>query len=381
MKDKFGTISKILIIIIICLAICFLMIYLIDSRFNGLIGDWFVENYIHYSDWHNSTDHYYRETLNWPVLKKHITIIAIAVFALFIFTAICFYLIGRYNKKKAVIQETAKLIRDYIILNDPSILSQKEYKVAETYLSEIKKQQQAKEHMLVEEVNKKNELITYLAHDLKTPLTSVIGYLSLLEEADDLPADQRLKYIQISLKKALRLETLINEFFDITRYNLNEVVLEKEKLDLTLMLNQLSEEFYPVVTERGNSILVSADDHLMIFADPDKLARVFNNILKNAIAYSYPNTEISICANKEGSHFLVSFTNTGKTIPAKSLETIFDKFYRLDSARSSSTGGAGLGLAIAKEIINQHGGHISATSENSITTFTIELPIEDLGKS
>ena len=381
MKDKFGTVSKILIIVLVCLTLCLSILYFIDSKFNGVVGDWFVDNYIQYSNWNNFNEHYYRETLNWSVLKKHITILAIAIFALFIIATIIFYLIGRYHKKKTIIRETTKLIRDYLLLNDPTVLTMKEYRVAESYLAEIQKHQQAKERLIIEEVNKKNELITYLAHDLKTPLTSVIGYLSLLDEADDMPKEQARKYIQISQKKALRLEALINEFFDITRYNLNEVVLNKEKIDLTLMLNQLAEEFYPVVSEGGNTILVTADEALMIYADPDKLARVFNNILKNAVAYSYPNTEIHIRACKEDNGFTVTFTNCSKTIPSASLEKIFEKFYRLDSARSSSTGGAGLGLAIAKEIITQHGGQISAISKNNMTTFTISLPADALGNT
>lgn len=379
MKDKFGTVSKILIVVLVCLILCFSILYFIDARFNGVVGDWFVDNYIQYISWNNYNVYYYRETLNWPVLKKHITILAISIFALFVITSIIFYLIGRYRRKKAIIRETTKLIRDYLLLNDPAILSMKEYRVAETFLAEIQKQQQAKERLIIEEVNKKNELITYLAHDLKTPLTSVIGYLSLLDEADDMPKEQAKKYIQISQKKALRLEALINEFFDITRYNLNEVVLNKERIDLTLMLNQLAEEFYPVVTERDNTVLVTADESLMIYADPDKLARVFNNILKNAVAYSYPNTEIHIRAYREDNGLTVTFTNCGKTIPSEALDKIFEKFYRLDSARSSSTGGAGLGLAIAKEIITQHGGQISAISDKNTTTFTISLPADVLG--
>ena len=281
--------------------------------------------------------------------------------------------VAKGNSKK-IARETAKLIRDYFVLDEGEVEVPKEYEDISHYLSEIKKQNQDSERLMLEEVNKKNDLIAYLAHDLKTPLTSVVGYLSLLEEAPDMPVDQKAKYAHIALNKALRLETLINEFFDITRYNLHEVSLEKECIDLSYMLNQIADEFYPVLQAHKNTVEVEVGDSLTVNADPNKLARVFNNIMKNAIAYSYVNTPIKIMAVVKDNSVWVSFTNSGKTIPKRKLESIFEKFYRLDDARSSNTGGAGLGLAIAKEIVVQHGGNITARSENEITTFVVELP-------
>ena len=234
------------------------------------------------------------------------------------------------------------------------------------------------EEMLVAESARKNDLIAYLAHDLKTPLTSVIGYISLLKEAPDMPMEQRAKYTNIALEKALRLESLINEFFDITRYNLQEIVLEEETFDLGYMLIQMADEFYPVLEQHGKSITIHAEGDLPIAADSAKLARVFNNILKNAVAYSYDNTEIEIDAEKHDNKIHVSISNFGKTIPKQKLDMIFEKLYRLDDARSTNTGGAGLGLAIAKEIVVAHGGTISVTSEKQITTFTVELPVHNI---
>lgn len=228
--------------------------------------------------------------------------------------------------------------------------------------------------MLENETSRKNDMIAYLAHDLKTPLTSVIGYLSLLDEASDMPAEQRGKYIHISLDKALRLEKLINEFFDITRFNLQQITLEKETTDLHYMLLQMSDEFYPILKEHSNTIELHASDHLAADVDAPKLARVFNNILKNAIAYSDADTPIIITAKETETTCWITFQNRGKTIPEQKLDSIFEKFFRLDDARTSNTGGAGLGLAIAKEIVTLHGGTISAASENETTTFTVTLP-------
>ncbi len=141
---------------------------------------------------------------------------------------------------------------------------------------------------------RKNNLVMYLAHDIRTPLTSVIGYLSLLEEAKDMPMEQREKYVHVTLEKANRLEQLINEFFEITRYNIQEIILEKEKIDLYYMLVQMLEEFYPALEEKGNRAVLHSSEDVCVYGDSVKLARVFNNILRNAIAYSYRDTQIDI---------------------------------------------------------------------------------------
>ncbi len=143
------------------------------------------------------------------------------------------------------------------------------------------------------------------------------------------------------------------------------------------MLVQMMDEFYPILSAKGNTATLQANESLTAYGDPVKLARVFNNILKNAAAYSTPNTEILISAKQEGGRVIVSIQNHGPTIPAEKLAAIFEKFYRMDEARTSNTGGAGLGLAIAKEIVLAHGGTITAQSINEITTFTVTVPLED----
>lgn len=221
---------------------------------------------------------------------------------------------------------------------------------------------------------RKNDLVVYLAHDIKTPLTSVIGYLSLLEEAPDMPLEQKARYTKITLEKAYRLEQLINEFFEITRFNLQAIVLDKEEINLSYMLMQMADEFYPMLMPDNKRAVVDGEENLTVYGDADKLARVFNNIFKNAIAYSFNNSTIEINAKRQNDKIVIAFTNEGKVIPQQKLDSIFEKFYRLDSARSTNTGGAGLGLAIAKEIVTAHGGTITAQSSNSHTVFTVTLP-------
>lgn len=222
---------------------------------------------------------------------------------------------------------------------------------------------------------RKDELVMYLAHDIRTPLTSVIGYLNLLEEEPDMPAEQRAKRVHIALEKAYRLETMINEFFEITRYNSQQITLSKETIDLYYMLVQLSDELSPVFAPRGNTVALHLAEDMTVEADPEKLARVFSNILKNAASYSHPRTEITISAEKSEHEVIIQFQNSGEDIPSEALVSLFDKFYRADKSRSSDTGGTGLGLAIAKEIVTLHGGAISASSKNHVITFTISLPL------
>jgi two-component system, OmpR family, sensor histidine kinase VanS len=231
-----------------------------------------------------------------------------------------------------------------------------------------KREQEAK---LAEQ--RKNDFVMYLAHDIKTPLTSIIGYLSLLDEASDMPAEQQEKYIRITLDKAIHLERLIDEFFEITRYNLQTIKLEKKHIDLYYMLVQITDEFYPQLAGNGKQVVIHAPEDLTVYADPDKLARVFNNILKNAVAYSEDNSVIDITAGHYGDMVSIEFKNAG-SIPKSKLDAIFDKFYRIDDARSSGKGGAGLGLAIAKEIVTLHGGRLYEDSDQTHTSFTVELP-------
>lgn len=224
---------------------------------------------------------------------------------------------------------------------------------------------------------RKNDLVTYLAHDIRTPLTSVVGYLNLLDEAKDMPEEQREKYTRITLDKAYRLEKMINEFFEITRYSLQQIQLNKGTVDLCYMLVQLTDELLPVLTRNGNTSVIKMDNEdITVYGDREKLARVFNNILRNAAAYSYPNTEIVISAKEQEGNVEIVFQNQGKTIPLEKQEAIFEKFYRMDDARSSDSGGTGLGLSIAKEIVTLHGGTICIKSENDTVTFIVTIPTE-----
>ena len=163
--------------------------------------------------------------------------------------------------------------------------------------------------------------------------------------------------------------------FDITRFNLSEKALNKKKLDLCFLIEQLSDEFFPLLHEKELHINLDIPDELIVLVDGEKLARVFNNVIKNAIIYSYSKTAIDICITKSDNNFLVTITNHGETIPNNKLEHIFDKYFRADENYQVNEKGTGLGLAIAKEIVRMHNGSITVASENETTVFTITLPI------
>lgn len=264
------------------------------------------------------------------------------------------------------------------ILNDSEapVMLPSELEPMAQELSQLKLKLARRKKEAAESEQKKNELVVYLAHDLKTPLTSVIAYLTMLDEHPDMTPEERIKYTHVTLEKAIRLGELINEFFEITRFNLQDIVLEREKINLSILLEQLADESFGMLSEKKMTCAVDVEDDLMFYGDPDKLARVFDNLLRNAAAYSYEETEILIQARRGGGRLTIIFTNSGPQIPQKKLEMIFEKFYRVDDARSSKTGGSGLGLAIARQIVDLHGGVITATSDSQHTRFIVSLPLE-----
>ncbi len=222
---------------------------------------------------------------------------------------------------------------------------------------------------------RKNDLIVYLAHDLKTPLTSVIGYLTLLRDEPQISPEMQARYTGIALDKAERLEDLINEFFDITRFNLSHIELDRRPTDLTRMVEQVVSEFGPMLAEQQLTCRTDLPPKLEYSCDPDKMARVFDNLLRNACHYSYPNTRIDIIARVVDGAAVLTFANAGRTIPPEKLDRIFEQFFRLDESRATRTGGAGLGLAIARQIVELHGGTITAESADEHIVFTLRLPL------
>ena len=242
-------------------------------------------------------------------------------------------------------------------------------------INQLKQEAESNARLSKENEQRKNDLIMYLAHDLKTPLSSVIGYLTLLRDESQISEELQEKYFSISLDKAERLEDLINEFFEITRFNISNITLQYTKINLTRLLEQLLYEFKPMLNEKNLQCTLCAADDIMLRCDADKIQRVFDNLLRNAVIYSFENTEITISAQCQEDTVSIIFCNHGDTIPEEKLNRIFEQFYRLDAARSTSSGGAGLGLAIARKIVELHNGTIAAESQEEQIKFSITLPL------
>lgn len=221
----------------------------------------------------------------------------------------------------------------------------------------------------------KNELVTNVAHDLRTPLTSIIGYLELLHREEYNDAGTRQKYTDTAYQKAKTLQVLINELFDYTRFQKGKVKLELATLDITMFLEQMIDEFKLRMAEENLTCITDIPkEPIMIEGDGEKLARAFSNLLTNAVKYGADGKQIKVSLIELEDQVYVSFTNYGKVIPQENLPYIFDKFYRVEQSRNVKTGGTGLGLAIAKNVVLMHDGEISAKSDEKGTVFTVCLP-------
>jgi two-component system sensor histidine kinase VanS len=354
---------KIALIAFAALIIVAVLSYLTNHRAANWIVSFFQKTFA--MDFDSARSLYQR------VIRNNIDYIIYATFGIF-FIILARFLLSQFAKYFNEISDGL----DMLVENkDGEIKLSPEMTSMEQKLKTIKQTLEQREQEVKSSEQRKNDVVMYLAHDIKTPLTSVIGYLSLLDESPDMPPEQKAKYVNITLEKANRLERLVDEFFEITRYSFQaSEALSKKRIDLYYMLLQMTDEFYPLLASNGKEAALNVPEDFIIYGDPDKLARVFNNILKNAVAYGADNSIINITAIASGDMVSIVFTNEG-SVPKDKLAAIFDKFYRLDSARPSDTGGTGLGLAIAKEIVISHGGKIYADSDGKNTVFTVELPV------
>ena len=233
MKTKISKIVTLLGSLVLGIIVCFGLYYLVDTVWNGFFVDWFTSKYMNTHEVYSidmERNILVTEPL-WPELK--VFILTVLIIIVIVCIMVTFLVANLYAKAKVKnsITSTSVMLHDFMTTEKGSIeIFPKEYAEISAGMSEIKAIMQRHEQMLKEEAGRKNDLIAYLAHDLKTPLTSVIGYLALLDEAQDMPMEQKTKYVNIALSKARRLEKLINEFFDITRYNLQQIDLEKESV-------------------------------------------------------------------------------------------------------------------------------------------------------
>lgn len=298
-------------------------------------------------------------------------LIAIVIYAV----GLVIIIVRTLNRSLSYIDDLTIAIADGRLLDGGKIELPGELSIASQQLQAFQKRIEEHEHSAILAEQRKNELVAYLAHDIRTPLTSVVGYLSLLAESPDLPIERRAKYAGIALEKALRLEALIEEFFEITRYNVSSIVLERENVDIGLFVQQVADEFGLAAEDRGVEVVIDAPSGQIAFIDPSKMARALGNVVKNAVAYSNPGTKVDLSAQAADEKLVFIVEDVGKEISKSHLERIFERFYREDGARGQEAN-AGLGLAIAREVVEAHGGTITAESEGGITTFRITIPMD-----
>ena len=224
----------------------------------------------------------------------------------------------------------------------------------------------------------KDELISNVSHDIRTPLTSVIGYLGLIESKNYGDLGQILKYTHIAYKKSLEMQNLVNSLFEYANVQHATSRLNMTQFDMAQMLDQLSADFELEANKRGMEIIVNSQpDKIMMKGDTEKLGRVFNNLIMNALKYGKGATHIWLTAEKKDKEVVVTVANNGKPIPEDSLKHVFDRFYRVEDSRSKKTGGTGLGLAIAQSMVQLHGGTIAVTSDTDKTSFISHFPISE----
>ncbi len=306
----------------------------------------------------------------WESIGSHISVIIIAAFVI-VFLILFRLSLNIFNKYFKELQRGIGLLAKE---SKEEIKLKPGLEDMEDTLNDVRIKLIGSQERLKEEEQRRNDLVLYLAHDIKTPLTSVVGYLNLLDKSKDMPLEQKDKYITVAREKAERLTELINEFFDITRYTYQAEQLYLQRVSLEFMLLQIEDEMYPQLKAKGKSLLIDMKEDIYLNLDPAKMARVFQNIIKNAIAYGQEGCQIKVSAYKQQEHAYI-FLENAADIPPEKAQRLFEKFYRLDAARSTETGGAGLGLAIARDIVTLHKGQIKAESDGETIQFKIRLPL------
>ena len=354
-KMKQQMLAKILIFVAVYILLGILVYYLVYKMYHSTVGygDELLYGLFQWADGNRTT-----------VLFSYVTIGGISI------------ILHYWKKTFSYFQEVVNATEQFYQEDTALIELSEPLREVENRMNQTKVNILNNERIAREAEQRKNDLVTYLAHDLKTPITSVIGYLTLLQDEPQISNELRAKYTGIALNKAERLEELINEFFDITRFNLSKLTLELERINLSRMLEQIVSEFYPILAEKELQWCTEIAPDIEILCDPDKLERVFDNLIRNAVNYSYVKTDIFLSVKQTDGMVEIRVQNKGKTIPPEKLERIFEQFFRLDSARSSQTGGTGLGLAISKEIVELHGGSIKAESADESISFTVVLPVD-----
>lgn len=222
----------------------------------------------------------------------------------------------------------------------------------------------------------KDDLITNVSHDLRTPLTSIIGYLRLIEDRQFKNEDDILKYTHTAYLKSIQMKSLVEDLFEYTKVSQSNPHLTINTINVDSMLQQLAASF-ELEAKQKHFVITSqcTPKGLEITGDAEKIGRVFNNSITNALKYGNGGKNIFLSAKQINDTVIFEVANDGEKVPAEALGKLFDRFYRVEGSRSKATGGTGLGLAIAQSIVEMHNGTIEAHSNDKRTSFVIQLPL------
>lgn len=220
----------------------------------------------------------------------------------------------------------------------------------------------------------KADLITNVSHDLRTPLTSIMGYIGLVKDGRYDSEETKNEYLNIAFNKSEKLKVLIEDLFEYTKLNNDGIKINRTEVNINEFLFQLIEELMPIFEENNLKIIKSSSrDKIHVDLDPDKMLRVFENLFTNAIKYSYKPGEISVSIYESEGYANIVIRNKGQHIPKEKIDRLFDRFYRVDESRNAETGGSGLGLAISKNIVELHEGKIYAECYGEDISFVVKL--------
>lgn len=312
-------------------------------------------------------------------LQQAAGVLLFVLFGIILFLVIFFLLQQRTARDIENLMRSVERMKngDFLVLHDaPALEGDGEFQKIQTVIHEMAEYLSALMEKERDAEQSKTDLITNVAHDLRTPLTSILGYLDILRSGRVQDTEQQKKYLDIVYDKAKRLQKLIEELFGFTKLSYGRLNMHVRDLDLVALLSQLLEENYPNFQKNQISYDFRGNvQKLLMQGDPDLIMRLFENLVTNAIKYGAEGKRVLVRLFSEREIVEVRVINYGRVIPERELPLLFDKFYRVEQSRSTKTGGTGLGLAIVKNIVELHHGSVNVSSDLSGTVFTVRLPL------
>ncbi len=349
------------------------IVVVLNLAFGNEILTFFVDTFFTNGKLVNDGKHYITGEFKVVKFAKSLVFFLFCIFSLNFFDiAYTLYL----DKQKDKIRNL-KEIKDRIleISSRKNVETNDDFFEIDNVIKQIISNQEKYKDKYDDNMSKLNLSMAFLAHDLRTPLTSIIGYTDLLSNEKELSSDSKDKYVDIVKNKSLELEELIDQFFTFTKIQLKSENISKSKFDIYEFFVQIKETFYPHITNKNIEIILLVPEKQYIYADPNALARSFNNIMKNAVLYSPINSKIEVKFETEDDYYVISVKNDISSANDINVENLFQPFYRGDYSRNKETKGSGLGLNVAKTIIENHNGEIGANIHNDYIEIVIKLPV------